>query len=62
MSKVSRRRTVKQIMREAGLKLGSGPSDFLPMSCRASDKERDKARRDLMKRCPYLFPPKKKEL
>jgi hypothetical protein len=28
---------------------------------KASQREREKARRDLMKRCPYLFAPKKKK-
>lgn len=52
--KIPKQETVKDIMRRAGVN-PTPQASMLPLSCRASDTERATARRDLMRKCPYLF-------
>ena len=49
--------TVKQLLQRAGVRLAE-PS-ILPLSMRASDRERAEARESLRRRCPYLFTKRK---
>jgi hypothetical protein len=52
-SRVPRGRTVAQIAKDAGVRMAE--TSTLPLSARATPKERAVARESLKRRCPYLF-------